>query len=151
MVISTALVVGAVSEPVPAVTVPGVIVRLPTGRVRSVLSTVPAALVKSVAEADRLQPAPDPRASVMVHPSEVPVEYWVLVPFRVTPDIVGAEAVAVRSPPVTVDSIVSSGVAAIAGENVMLSRMPVEARTPVILVNVRISVFLFLVFTTPNK
>ena len=102
-----------------------------------VRSTVPAALVKSVAEADRLQPAPEPRASVMVQSPEVPVEYLVLVPFSVTPDIVGgAEAVAVRSPPVTADSIVSSGVAAIAGESATLSRIPVEARTPVILVNV---------------
>ncbi|GGI02815.1 hypothetical protein GCM10007170_45410 [Arthrobacter liuii] len=64
--------------------------------------------MKSVALAETVQAAPVPRASVRLHAVEVPVEVWVLVPFRVTADNAGAAVVAERLAPETVELTVSA-------------------------------------------
>ena len=100
------------SASVSAVIGPGVMVRLPTGRVRAICSTVPAALVGTVAETESVHGAPVPRASVMAHWAEVPVAYSVLVPFSLTSDRAAPTGVAVRAPPeggVVVKVVLSPG------------------------------------------
>ena len=113
----------AASDPVPAVISRGVMDRLSMEIVRAVKSAVPAALVRVVALAERVQAAPVPRISVIVHCVESPVTDW-SNPFSVTPARVAPAVVAVRVPPETVDPTCS----AIAGEIAPLSRIPVEPR-----------------------
>lgn len=129
-----ALIPVAESAPAAAVMVPGVMLRLPTGSVRAVVSTVPAALVGAVALAERVQAAPVPRASVIVHAEDAePVAACVPVPFRVTPLSVAPEVVAVRLLPETVEFMVSAD----AGKTDAARKTPAAAVMPRILVNLR--------------
>jgi len=121
------------SAPDPAVTVPGVMVRLETGMVRAVVSTVPAALVGTVAVTDNVHAWPVPRESEMLHGDEdVPVAA-LSVPSSVTPLRFAPDVVEVRDPPEMVESTVS----AVAAGRTVVSRIPAAARTPAALMNLR--------------
>ncbi len=97
--------------------VPGVIVKAETGIVRRVVSTEPAALVGTVALTETVHAAPVPRASVMVHAAEVPVDVSVPIAFKVSPDIVGDAVVTLSEPPEMANSTVSAEAGRVAAPN----------------------------------
>lgn len=127
----TGVAVGAASEPVPAVTVPGVMTRLLMSSTREVVSMLPASPVKFVAVAERLQAASVPRALVTVHSGAVSVDVLVFVPSSTTSVMEsGAKALAEGSRAPTDTIMVSSGIS-VFGAAARRSRIiPVEAMMP---------------------
>jgi hypothetical protein len=109
VVIVTARVPGAVSAPPAATTVSGVITRFATSIVRGTRSSaaVPAALVKPEADADKVQPAPDPRGSIIVQARAVPVERSSPLPSTTADIFFGADTVDWSPPEVIVISTFS--------------------------------------------
>lgn len=122
------LVVG--SAPLAATMTPVEKVRLATGIVRAVVSTVPAALVGTVAVAVTVHAAPVPRESVNVQGSVVPVLDWV-VPFSVTAERVTPAVVTLRAPSEMVDVTVSADAAGAAKADAAMTTVAM----PAILVN----------------